>query len=182
MAYERKYKVTKGINDIYRAYKKEKIVPDLDASTFKKVLYEINQTIMDLIIRESLEYRIPYRLGFLRIKKNKMKLKLKDGRIDVTRNMIDWKATLDYWEEVYGTRDRKVLKTIPNKKTIFQTNEHTDGDSMRLYWDKSFTIVKNKSIYLFAPVKGGVVDGKYHGRHGLRDWIYSNEKKNDYYY
>jgi hypothetical protein len=185
MAYERKYKVTKTISDIVRAYKKEMKSSDskIDDKTIKGILYELNKTISDLIIRESFEYKIPYKLGFLRIKKSDLNLKLKDGRIDVSRNIIDWKATLDYWEEKYGTRNRKELKKIPNKKRIFQTNESTNGEIMRWFWDKSFMSVKNRTVYFFDPVKGGTdSEGKLVGRHGLRDWIYSNEKKNDYYY
>ena len=182
-AYERKYKVTKTIKDIFKAYKEEKIVSPVDVKTFKEILYDINKVVSGLVIKESFEYKIPYRLGFIRIKKTKMRLALKDGKIDVTRNMVDWKATLDFWEEKYNTRDRKVLKEIPDKKRIFQTNEQTNGEIMRWYWDKSFTTIINKSVYLFKPVKGGTdSEGRLAGRLGLRDWINSDDKKNDYYF
>lgn len=182
MAYERKYKVTKSIADIWKQFKQINPDTELDERTFKEVLYELNRTVSELIIKESFEYKMPHRLGFLRIKKTKMRLKLKEGRIDVTRNMVNWKATLDYWEEKYGTRDKKVLKEIPDKKRIFQTNEQTNGEIMRWYWDKKFTNNKNKTVYLFKPIKGGFVQDKLIGRLGLRDWINSDEKRNDYYF
>lgn len=183
MAYERKYKVDLTIKDIWNKYKKENICPDIEEKVFKNILYDLNKTKADLLIRNSLEYRLPFRLGFLRIKKAKLKVKLINGKIDVNKNVIDWKATLDYWEKQYGTRNRKELKEIPNKKVIFQTNDHTDGEIMRWYWDKKLSNVKNKSVFLFNPVKGGVTpDGFYTGRKGLSKWINSEDRLNDYYY
>lgn len=183
MAYERKYKIHLTINDIWKQYKKEKIVPDIDEKTFKNILYDLNKLKSDLIIRSSFEYRLPFRLGFLRIRKGKLRIKIVNGKMDINKNIIDWKATLDYWEKQYGTRNRKELKKIPEKKVIFQTNEHTDGNVMRWYWDKNISNVKNKSVFLFDPVKGGItLDGYYTGRLGLSKWINSEEKTNDYYY
>lgn len=180
MAYERKYKITSTVKDSYSLYKEE--YGDINKFQYLKIAYEILKTISHMIITESLEYRIPDRLGFLRIKKMKSKLRLRNGRIDVNKNVIDWKATWDYWHEIYPDKKRKEIIAIEGKKVLFQTNYHTDGDIMKWYWDRSMCNIKNNKIYSFNKVKGGVSDGIYTGRLGLAAWIKSDEKTNDYFY
>lgn len=179
MAYEREYKVTKSTNDLYKFYKDRSNDP-LSESDFKNIYYELNKNISDLIITKAFEYRLPHRLGYLRIKKRKLRIKIKDGKIVVNKNMIDWKETLDYWEDTYGTRDKMELKNIPNKKRIYQLNEHTDGDIMSWFWNSSFSPVHNVTVYKFKPVKGGIVDDYYYGRLGLTELIKTGNY--DYYY
>jgi len=179
MAYERKYKITKSTRDLYNYYK-DKCKEPFEESLFKELLYELNKEISNLIITQAFEYRLPFRLGYIRIRKKKLKLKVKDGRIDTNRNMVDWKATFDYWEDKYGTRDKKQLKQIPDKKRIYQLNEHTDGDIMEWFWDKRLSNVKNNTVYKFKPVKGGYKYDKYIGRLGLGEWIKTGNY--DYYY
>lgn len=178
MAYERDYKITKTIHDLYKFYKEITKDP-LSERLFKDIVYDINKEVSDLVISRSFEYRLPYRLGYLRIKKRKLRLKIKNGRIDVNKNMVDWKSTFDYWQDKYGTRDRKVLRDIKDKKRIYQLNEHTNGDIMKWFWDKHLCNVPNSSVYKFKPVKGGYNE-KYIGRLGLGEKI--KEGYTDYYY
>lgn len=180
MAYERRINITHSIADAYKAYKSEG--GTLDKRKYKEIAYKLNKAVSNLVITESFEYRIPYGLGFIRIKKKKLKFKLKNGRIDVNKNIIDWKATWDYWEKQYPGKTREEIKKIPGKKVFFQTNEHTNGEIMRWYWDKRISKVKNVLTYSFRPVKGGIQDGYYTGRLGLSKWINSTEKENEYYY
>ena len=179
MAYERKYKVTASLQDAYKMYKKDN--PDIDKRLYLDVAYDISKTISDMIIRESFEYRIPFKLGFLRIRKKTPKLKIKNGRLDINKNIIDWAATIKYWQEQYPGKTKKELKQIKDKGIIFQSNDHTNGEVMSFYWDRSICSVVNHSIYSFDPVKGGVFDSYYTGRLGLAKWIKSDEKTNDYY-
>jgi len=182
MAYERKFKVDLTIRDVWKKYKSERNTK-VDEKTFKGVLCDLNKIIADKMIRESFEYRLPFKMGFLRVKKSKLRIRIKDGRVDRNKNIIDWKSTLDYWETKYGTRDRKVLRTIPDKLVIFHINEHTNGEVMRWYWDKTTCLVPNKHMFMFFPVKGGVdKEGFYSGRIGLSKWINSEDRTNDYYF
>jgi len=181
MAYERRIKITHSIEDCYKFYKKN-YNGKLDKSKYKSIAYKINKAISDLIIRESFEYRIPHGLGYLRIKKTKLLFKLRDGKIDINKNIINWKETWDYWEKIYPNKSRKEIKEFPNKKVFFQTNEHTNGEVMRWYWDKRTSRIKNIFTYSFKPVKGGLQDNCHTGRLGLSNWINSRERKNEYYY
>lgn len=180
MNYERKIKITYGIEDIYEYYKSNSDNP-IDNKLFKTIIYELNRTISDMIIKDSFEYRIPHGLGFLRIKKKKLKYIIRENRIDINKNIINWEETWKYWNSIYKV-SRKEIKDIKNKKVIFQENEHTNGEVMRWYWDKRTVSCKNISAYSFKVVKGGEYENKLYGRLGLSKWIKSEEKDNDYYY
>ena len=180
MAHERRIKITHSIINAYRFYKHEG--GSLKEKKYKRIAYEINKAVSNLIITESFEYRIPYGLGFLRIRKKKLKFTLKDGKIDINKNIIDWKKTWNYWCKQYPDKIRNEIKKIPGKGVFFQTNEHTNGEIMRWYWDKRISKVKNVLTYSFRPVKGGIQEGYYTGRLGLSKWINSREKENEYYY
>lgn len=182
MAYERRIKITHSIADAYKFYRNI-YKGKLTKKQYTQVAYEINRKISTLIIKESFEYKIPHGLGFLRIKKRKLRFKLNDkGKIDINKNIIDWKATWDYWEREYPGLTRKQIKDIPGKKVFFQTNEHTDGEVMSWYWDKRTSKIKNIILYSFRTVKGGSEEDTFTGRLGLRDWINARERKNEYYY
>lgn len=180
MAYERDYKVTASLQDAYKLYK------DLynnikDKNEYLAIAYEINKVIADMIITQSLEYRLPERMGFLRIKKNKQKLVIVNGRISPKKNVIDWENTWKVWKEMYPDKTWKEIKKLKGKKVLFQTNPHTDGEIMKWYWRKGGG-VKNSTVYVFNVVKGGKVDEYYTGRLGLAWWIKSDDKTNDYYF
>lgn len=181
MAYERRIQITDTINDAYTFYKKNSEEP-ISRKEFKRIAYAFNKTLSDMIIRESFEYRVPHGLGFLRIKKGKMKLSIRDGKLDVNKNIIDWKATWDYWEEQFPGLSRTEIKKKEGKRVVFQTNDHTNGEVMRWYWDKRTARTKNITAYMFKPVKGGIFDNTYLGRLGLAAWITSDERDNDYYF
>lgn len=180
--YVRKVKVSRGLKDAYMFYKNKFPKKHIDKKKYTDICSLFNKKLSDKIIRESLEARLYFRLGFLRIRANKLKVKMKDGKIDTNRNPIDWPKTLDMWERVYGTRDKSVLKGIDNKKLVYHVNENTNGFIMMWYWDKRNSNIINNRVYKFSPVKGGVSDdGYYYGRRGLAKWINNDERINEYY-
>ena len=90
--YERSVKVNKGVKDIYALYKQNKINKDepyLTYTQFAKILFTFNKKLSKLIIEEGYEYKLGYRLGYLRIRKNKMKFKIKEGRLTPNKKTID---------------------------------------------------------------------------------------------
>lgn len=181
MAYERKYKVTSSLQGAYELYKEE--YTKIDKKLYLAICYDILKTISHMIITESFEYRIPERLGFIRIRKTKGKLKLNSkGRIDINNNIIDWDATWKYWESQYPNKTRNEIKQVEGKSVIFQTNYHTNGEIMQWHWNRAFCNVRNNKIYSFRPSKGGKFRDYYYGRLGLAAWIKSDDKNNDYYY
>lgn len=191
MSYKREYKITGGIPDIYEFYKKNKIFSGddfVDKKLFVDIIHTFNKRVSDKIIRESFEFKIPFGLGYLRIKSNKLKYVIEDGKLLTHKSCPDWNKTVRYWKEKYKNLSWEEIKEIPNKKILVHTNEHSDGMVMRWYWDKRLCNIKNQTAYKFKPVKGVQNKGYYkednsifYGRLGLANWIKDPRKNNEYY-
>jgi len=131
------YKKDYGSDDIYNLYKNEikKIAVTekeldsllVDKKLFRTICDEFNKLLIDEILINSEEMRLPYRLGVVRIKKSKMKYD------DKNKLKIDWAAS-------------KKLG-----KRIYHLNDHTGGYKYRFYWTKG--IVKNITAYSFIPTR-----------------------------
>lgn len=179
--------ITGGLWEAFKLYKKDHPESSIDRKTYVETCKLINKTISNKIITESFEFRVPYRLGSLRIKTNKQTIKFTDGKLDTRKNPINWNATVSLWKETYPDMSMDEIKKIPNKKIIIHVNEHSNGYIMRWYWDKRVCNISNNSAYAFKPVKGPVTeegctnDGYFYGRLGLSKWIKSEDRINEYY-
>lgn len=111
----------------YRRYVRDKKVK-LNRSDFRSVLKLFNKKLIEEMIFNNFEFRIP-RLGILSLKKIKVET-FKDGQIN-KKLPIDW------------------VKTKQFKKTIYILNEHTDGHSY--YFDFIPFKFKNNRYYKFKP-------------------------------
>lgn len=132
-----------GVNDLYKHYKKLRKGKGLDfipQSLFAKILKDYNKAICEKVVEEAYEFRLPFRLGFLRIRKHKNVVKLdEDGKLDTSNMHPDWKATWDLWKRKPEAREAK--------KLIFHRNKHTNGCYFKYYWDKRTCNIKNSSVY-----------------------------------
>lgn len=108
----RKNKKSYTIADIYKLYIKENNDVDILYSRFKRILDEINKSILECLQDRSDGFKMPLGLGYLRI------VKYKPKRLDDKSLSIDYKAS-----EEYGKR-------------IYHLNEHSNGYKYRLYWTK----------------------------------------------
>lgn len=180
--YQRTVKITGGLWDAYKFYKNKYPKSVIDRKTYVKICHLFNQMVSDRIIRNSTEYRMPNKLGFIRIKSFRPPLRVKDGDVAPTRKSVDWEKTLGLWEKLYGTKERAKVRTIKNKPLVYHVNEHTNGYSMKWHWDKRGCNIKNNKVYSFSPVKGGITkDGYHYGRKGLAAWIVNDDRVNEYY-
>lgn len=171
--YDRKFKVTKGIKDIYALYKLDKIEKNESYISYKKfstIVYNLNIEVSKAIIEDAFQFKMGYRMGYLRIKKYKMKFKFKDGRLCPNKKITDWGSSRKLWYRLYPGKTLKELKEIKDKPIIYYTNEHTNGEIMKWYWDKTFCNIPNRTIYNFEPVKQNrlnlikqIRDGNYDG-------------------
>lgn len=117
------------IGDAYLRYKK--LHPKgtkhfLDAKTYKSICYAFNKKIVNFVLLESGEFRIPHRIGIIRIKKRKT---------DMNNLRLDYQATKKYGKKIY------------------HLNEHSKEYYYRWFWHKKMAIVKNKSAYCFKPTR-----------------------------
>lgn len=138
-----KYKSDFNVLDMYRLYKnkcKDSGKEPVGLSDYRKLLKEFNSKICKYIVEESGEYRMPYRLGYLRIRKFKGRLKIDpDGKLITKHLQVDWVATKQLWEENAEAK--------ADKKIIWHTNRHTDGYYFKWYWDKRACNITNSSVY-----------------------------------
>jgi len=181
--YKRKVKVTGGLWDAYKFYKNKYPESNINRKTYVETCHLFNKKLSNSIIKDSTEFRLFNRLGLLRIKAFKQKLKFtEDGRLDTSKNAVNWPKTWELWHQQYPDKTKDEIKDIPNKKVIIHLNEHSNGYSYRWYWDKRICNFKNQTLYSFKPVKGGISeDGYYYGRRGLSSWIKDDERTNEYY-
>ena len=97
---------------------------------YRSICEEFNKMIIDEILLNAKEFKMPYRLGTLRILKKEMNYSVSKNKLK-----IDWYETNKY------------------KKTIYHLNDHTDGFNYRWFWSKKKAIIKNKTIYSFQATR-----------------------------
>lgn len=138
-----KYIIDFGIEDIYKSYVKDREEKGRDIipmPVFRKILKHHNKEVVKNIVEFSDEFRMPYRLGYLRIRKFKQRLKLDpDGNLKTRHLQPDWQATNALW-----AKNKEAEK---EKKIIWHTNVHTRGFYYKWYWDKRVCNIKNSTVY-----------------------------------
>jgi len=119
------------LKHIYQYYIKD--IPEtskyhLDYKTFRSICEEFNKELSTEIL-EGYFFKMPYRLGTIRIKKRKVDLK-------------NLKPDFGLYNESEGLYKNKHI------------NEHSGNYYVRFYWNKNReTIIKNKSPYSFIPTR-----------------------------
>jgi hypothetical protein len=147
-----KIKTDKGIREAYKIYKEEGGI--LKYSLFSKIIREANDSIIDLIIKESLEFNMPRRIGTLRIRKFPTKTVDKNGNSIYKRRRPDWAKTKKLWAEKYPGKTMEELKQIPDKPLVRHLNEHSNQYAYTFHYNKNLGKYKNKSTYSFTPARG----------------------------
>lgn len=174
--YGREIELTHVIKDCYKTYKINCIEngkKPLSLKKYKEVCYNFNMKLSEAIIKQSFEFRIPYKLGTLRIRKNKQKFTIIEGKLKPKKKMIDWYNTrYVLWKRLYPGKTLEELKKIKDKPLVLFTNEHSNGEIMRWYWNKKYSRVINARFYQFRPVK--------QNRLNLSKHIKDENRENDY--
>lgn len=114
------------VKEIYSFYVKElgnNKLYYVDQDEYCDIVYEFYRSIMDSIIRENVEFKMPYGIGELRIHKTKIKL----DRLNILA--VDW------------------AHTVENGKYIYHLNEHTNGFKYFFHWSKKKKKIKNLFYY-----------------------------------
>jgi hypothetical protein len=132
-----------GVLDLYKFYKEqqlEKGKTPVSLSDYRKIIRKFNDAVCTSIVECSDEFRMPYRLGYLRIRKFKQRLKIDaDGKLITKHLEPDWQATKQLWAENEKAKEEK--------KLVWHTNKHTQGYYYKWYWDKSACNITNHSVY-----------------------------------
>ncbi len=100
----------------------------IDYRTFRTICEEFNKELSTEIL-EGLFFKMPYRLGIIRIKKRKIDL----------RNL----------KPDFGLFNKSDAE-LKNK----HLNEHSNNYYVKYHWNKRYaTMIKNKSMYSFIPTR-----------------------------
>jgi hypothetical protein len=174
-----KNKEKHGLPELYRFFKNKFTKEEreysafIDYKKFSCVIKEFNQELSRLVIDEAIEFKLPCRLGFVRIKKYKKSPHInEDGTVDKKGLSIDWPSSKKLWEREYSGRTKEELKNTHNKPLVYYLNEHTDGYGFLLYWNKKGSTATNRSLY-------SMVFTFSNNRHLAQ--VLQGDKKIDYY-
>lgn len=115
----------------------------VDASTFGKVVKEFNKLISEEMIYATFDYKLPFNMGVLGIRKEKNKLRFDSNGKLKGLSPVDWKSTLDMWENNPDAKEAK--------KLIRHENTHTGGFIYKWYYNKRKASYKYRTVYKFKP-------------------------------
>lgn len=133
MGAKKKIQNSLTLTQIYQYYKKDLDTEskyNIEYKTFRAICKEYNQIMMSLIIDQGYFFKLPYKLGLIRIKKNKPNL-----------NKTKLKPDFGLYIKSEGKFKNKHL------------NEHTGGYYCRFYWSKINALIVNKGPYSFIPTR-----------------------------
>lgn len=165
-----KVEVHYGRKDMYNKYnkdvKEEHEMYNVSYSEYSKVLNKFNKAITDAIMKDAYEFILPKRIGTIRIKKYKPKLRIdEEGNLKTKYLPVNWKATNELWETNPKAKEEK--------KRVYFLNNHSDGYRYIWYYSTYRSALNNKSLYRFIPTRTNKRD--------LAKLIKDDNFKGDYY-
>ena len=156
-------------SDIYKMYIENG--GKLDYSRYSNVIEQFNLLIFDKIIRNGFELKLPYGLGHLAVSAKRMTPEVRNGRLVPTEAAVDWGKTRALWNEIFEGMEWSEIVKQENKPFVYFENDHTNGYTMRIKWNRLFSKIKNAGFYGFSATKGGLRNGFYYGKRGLARWL-----------
>lgn len=135
-----KIKVDFGMKDYYLFYKSQNEDTAVSKLVYNKIISEANQQILNLILDEGLEYKVPHLGTSLIIRKDKRVPRIVDGKV-INPTPVDWVTTKKLWEKDADAKEKKIL--------VKYLNHHTSGYVFRIYMKKFGSSFKNRTVYKF---------------------------------
>lgn len=141
--------------EIYNYYSERYGEKALPRATVKELYSKLFPEIVKLMVFDTIDYRMPARLGYLRVKKKKIEPKLDvDGNLDLRRLSVDYKKTKKLWEEIYPGKTAEEIKAIEDKPVVRELNESNGGYRVTFFWDKTTCNIPNQSAYYIKMTRG----------------------------
>jgi hypothetical protein len=122
--------------DYYASHYEKKV----SRRTYNNIVGDFNKEVIELILNEGVEYRLPVLGLTLSVKKEKRTPRIKDGKL-YNPSPIDWVTTRKLWKADEESRKNKLL--------VRYVNHHTSGYVFRIFLVKFGARLKNRSIYKF---------------------------------
>lgn len=118
----------------------------LSSKEYSDILKDLNDGIINMIILENFEFKMPFGLGTLSMVQKKVKFKLDHkGELNTKNLAVNYKETIALWNKDENAR--------LNKSLIFHTNEHTNGNRMIYYWSKKVSKCSGLNAYGFLACR-----------------------------
>lgn len=128
-------KTERNIKSSYKLYCEENENP-VDERTYIRLCNEYNKFLVKHVT-DGFEITLPERMGTLSIIGTKQVIKFyENGSPNLA---IDWPAT---WQ-----LRKSSAKAKEERKTVYHTNDHTDGVRYKYLWSKKRVLVTNKNFY-----------------------------------
>lgn len=155
----RKHKLTNSyrVRDYYNHYKKNHNT-SLTESEYSAILSDIFQTMIDDCLLNFVPICLPYKLGVISVGEYKPNVTFENGKYKYN-GPVDWKKTLDLWDEDPESRADKRIIYTPFKKILYikYTKEKSsfknqmymyfkEARSMRKYLSKKLIMNDNFNI------------------------------------
>ncbi len=107
------------------------------------ILKDLNKAIIDIIILENFEFKMPCQLGLLSMQQKPINYRLdEEGELITKRLAVDYKALRELW-----STDKEAKS---NKTLVFHVNDNTNGNRMSYYWDKFYSKCFAIRVYYFV--------------------------------
>lgn len=137
-----KAKCDYGYNDYYNFYKKK--YNKVNRKIYSSIIKDYSKEVIKLILNEYLEYKIPFINIEIIIKKEKRKPKIVNGKL-INNVPIDWKATLNLWNNNEEAKSKKIR--------VRMNNSHTSNFVFKIITRKFKSKMKNRTYYTFKPCR-----------------------------
>lgn len=100
--------------DYYRHYRSKG--GKLHSDVYARVLREANKALTEILIDGAHDYTLPHGMGRISFRKRKNKAYITRGKVRAT-TLVDWKATMELWEDNPQAKRNKILIRYSNLKT-----------------------------------------------------------------
>lgn len=146
-----------GVRDAFKWCRNNKAFGNQTIST--KHFYGIVRTVNDLLaeeLKQGKDVRFPQKMGQLEVRRFNTYVKFIDGKLHTNRG-INWKATLELWNEDKEARESKLLVRSEDKKAL------------TIFYNRHVGEYNNKSIMQFKPNRALLIDINNLAKEGMLD-------------
>ena len=150
-----KIKIHYGISDYYNHYMNSFELSKDDSSNnpfyvskkdYNSIIEDFHAMIIDEIIDFNYEFKLPFDLGMLALRKFKPTLKVDENGKLINKLPVDIRSTMNLWDKNEEAKKNKVL--------VRYTNKHSRGYVFTIHYYKKYKArFKNKTLYSFETVR-----------------------------
>ena len=132
---------TSSTEDTFKYIDKSKV--KITRQFYSEIINEFLKFIVQWIL-EGNEFKIPYRLGVIKIVGIQQKITFdKDGNIQGAAP--NWRLTKELWDSNPQAK--------AEKKLVYNFNEHSNGIRYKIKWGKKYIGLQYKIFYSFIPAR-----------------------------